>query len=232
MRDERRSRLHLWLGTLLYLAIGGVVTVLVSWALMVWGEYAFGGIEHDPDPSVVRDIGLGVPDDWDIHTIVVSKGTGTLGVLVTEMHWMGSTPGMSTESGNRSVQVIDAGWPKRAMRMRGPVDTRDPGLEPWATIRKGLPVDTGRSGSGLWELPRGLPLSVLPLGFFVNSCLYGCAAAFVVMIWKAVRFVRRFRRGRCVWCGYELGGVQPCPECGRTQTAERDDGEGTETRTA
>jgi hypothetical protein len=30
---------------------------------------------------------------------------------------------------------------------------------------------------------------------------------------------RRQRRGRCVWCGYDLGTLGQCPECGRVTKA-------------
>jgi hypothetical protein len=62
-----------------------------------------------------------------------------------------------------------------------------------------------------------LPTTVLWPGFALNTAFYGTLA---FLLWSAPGFVRkkrRRRRGLCAACGYELKGMQKCPECGRSK---------------
>ncbi len=83
----------------------------------------------------------------------------------------------------------------------------------------GLRIDTGfapRTQLGGPDLGDGLllPTAVLWPGFAVNAAFYAgvcwvlLAAPGVVVRW------RRRRRGRCAACGYDLTGLDACPECG------------------
>ena len=50
--------------------------------------------------------------------------------------------------------------------------------------------------------------------FAVNTASYGTLA---LLLWSAPGFVKRKRRkkrGLCVACGYDLKGIEKCPECG------------------
>ncbi len=59
-------------------------------------------------------------------------------------------------------------------------------------------------------LLRGLIGNPLIVGtaVFVVLCLGPYALILLRRLWRA-------RGGDCVWCGYQLKGVSPCPECGR-----------------
>jgi hypothetical protein len=90
------------------------------------------------------------------------------------------------------------------------------------TYRIGL--DRGAPGTrpapgvlGVWHPPStvGLRIEWIPAA---------CGVLLLsVVVLPAARRWRRRRRGACLLCGYELGGVSPCPECGVTpaQAEER-----------
>ena len=60
-----------------------------------------------------------------------------------------------------------------------------------------------------------MPLRPIPAGFAANTITY-----FLVLtaLWHGlVAFARRIRipPGRCRSCGYDVSGLELCPECGR-----------------
>jgi hypothetical protein len=81
-----------------------------------------------------------------------------------------------------------------------------------------LPVSRSLAATRPW-FARIWPNPVVPLrpiwpGFALDTAFYGTLA---FLLWSAPRFVkrtRRRRRGLCVVCGYDLRGMQKCPECG------------------
>jgi hypothetical protein len=54
---------------------------------------------------------------------------------------------------------------------------------------------------------------ILPT-LLVNTLFYGSIVFGLSLVPGVVRRWHRRRRGRCVACGYELAGVEVCPECG------------------
>lgn len=98
-------------------------------------------------------------------------------------------------------------------------------------VRAGLPlraltghfgVETHTKNGWLsWTVPELLgqaappPLRPIWPGFAVNTLAFGSV---VFLAWSAPGAIRRRMRGRrgsCVRCGYDLGGISgPCPECG------------------
>lgn len=59
-----------------------------------------------------------------------------------------------------------------------------------------------------------LPLIPIWWGFLANSAIYGFLMFYSFSGWRVVRRWRRIRAGACVACGYDLRGLQQCPECG------------------
>lgn len=65
-------------------------------------------------------------------------------------------------------------------------------------------------------IPRGLPLIPAPIGFTVDSVVFGIGWFLVLASVATSRRKWRLHRGRCAACGYALGGEfsNGCPECG------------------
>ncbi len=68
------------------------------------------------------------------------------------------------------------------------------------------------------DLPDVLPMVPLPLGFSINSALYGLLVLVVivlfVLVFKPFRRAQWRAKGLCGGCGYEIGDLAECPECG------------------
>ena len=64
-----------------------------------------------------------------------------------------------------------------------------------------------------------LRIGFVPLGLILNPLMFGVplwTLGFVLPMMLTVRRRRvRLRRGDCVWCGYAMGPLEVCPECGR-----------------
>ena len=59
-----------------------------------------------------------------------------------------------------------------------------------------------------------LPTRPLPLGFAVNSVVWSLPLLLPALFF-ACRRKRRQKLGHCLKCGYDAGGLDRCPECGR-----------------
>ncbi len=122
-----------------------------------------------------------------------------------------------------------AGWPMHAMMTEQYAIGPRPPIErvqdmPLISLRHGL-----RGGLILHHLPQhpllhplghhSLPLVPVWPGFAVNAAFY---AACVATLWLAAATThhilgtkrRRRKRGQCEACGYDLTGLEQCPECG------------------
>lgn len=129
-----------------------------------------------------------------------------------------------------------AGWPTHAMMTEQYAIGPRPPIErvqdmPLASLRHGL-----RGGLILHHQPQhpmlhplghhSLPLMPLWPGFAVNTAFY---AASIATLWLTIggsthllgTKKRRRKRGLCESCGYDIQGLETCPECG-TQSTERD----------
>ncbi|MFI4915897.1 MAG: hypothetical protein ACIAS6_05240 [Phycisphaerales bacterium JB060] len=105
----------------------------------------------------------------------------------------------------------------RAVLARPPKFSLLGGVELWHA--QGPPT----AQSNLWQTPHNpldrfaLPLLPLWPGFLLNTLFY---ALLLFIAWRGPGVVRRAvrrRRGRCVGCGYDRGGLDAdaaCPECG------------------
>lgn len=228
MPDQRQR--PAWPGvlrhTLVSLALGLVLTVLIAWGCSWWslGERSGAHFGFSGDPWI-RD----VPEDWPDSnglTMLVPRivapaggGIGVRGGRIRERQGMHHGIMMGGGAGGHSfvnddptyaVDVVEAGWPWKTMSHVGPTDTR-PGL---GAVDRGIPVP----GVEVLWLKEGRRLPLVPLGMaFAWSVLaWGGAAWLVWQGWRTPRRVRRWKRlrtGRCLACGYELAGLERCPEC-------------------
>ncbi|MFI4915896.1 MAG: hypothetical protein ACIAS6_05235 [Phycisphaerales bacterium JB060] len=140
------------------------------------------------------------------------------------------------------LMLVEAGWPRRAMAVGAyagwfgvddaPTFFATPARE-LATSTPTLSLHGGFDPLG-WRAPAmvmpgqtiatrnpvdrfALPLLPLWPGFLINTLFY---ALLLFSAWRlpgVLRRVVRRRRGRCVGCGYDRGGLDPdaaCPECG------------------
>ena len=65
--------------------------------------------------------------------------------------------------------------------------------------------------------PQLVPLGVVANPLLVGVPLWVLLFGLPYLIVLARRIVRA-RRGRCAWCGFEMGDSELCPECGRTRS--------------
>ncbi len=79
-----------------------------------------------------------------------------------------------------------------------------------------------RSESSLFDSSRNfrnrtIPIRPLPLGFALNTLLYGALMFSLMLALGVLRRWRRKRKGLCAWCRYDRAGLATataCPECG------------------
>jgi hypothetical protein len=110
------------------------------------------------------------------------------------------------------------GWPMRAF------ESPDPGFQGATTQAEFARAQTAAmSRPHSTKLPkflharpyRAFPTAIRPLGLAVDAVAFGGATALLWFGLATVRSARRRRAGRCLTCGYPVGGLSRCPECGR-----------------
>lgn len=134
-----------------------------------------------------------------------------------------------------SFEEREAGWPMRCLRVWW-VAGDDRLDTPGERIRGGVLAShwsypwgsTSFDASMMhWntEDEHAIPLTPMWVGLAINTVAWAAIwfvlvqlAMLPVWLWRRWRWKRRERRGRCLRCGYELGGTgdptRTCPECG------------------
>jgi hypothetical protein len=95
---------------------------------------------------------------------------------------------------------------------------------PWlAVYQSGSGRITPTSVSIDWP---GLPIRPLLLGFLCDTMLHAIGFFCLDLALTNVRRIRRWKRGRCPECGYDLRGqlAAGCPECGWNRTHDQAQG--------
>lgn len=129
-----------------------------------------------------------------------------------------------------SAHAIRAGWPMRSLFFTSASETESTMLDGnlKQTSRWSLEQDDGILSPVLrgietpsWILDRRqgkvferIPIAPIATGFAVNTILYSLMLACPWLLWACIRRNRYARGGRCVRCGYDITGVDVCPECG------------------
>lgn len=141
----------------------------------------------------------------------------------------------SRESGNGSGVTVYAfdrasfGWPRLALctdalevmtAADGNVAAPPAVTRVWeSALHRGVPLPLAERLAG-HEIR--LPVKVLWSGFVANTGLFGGGWGVLLAVRGAIGWQRRFRwrnRGCCEHCGYQVGGLAVCPECGKSRKA-------------
>lgn len=196
-----------WLVGVVLMACGAIATTAVCWWIADdFRLVARWSITLDEDGEWLFQ----QPSEWPATPIA----SGWKHSTVTTM---GNAIGSALIQGEE-VSVLQAevqyGWPLRAMTVREQV--KDPYGN--ATQVEMTWMDVGVDAYGEHSGRSPMPLKPLWLGFVINSVL--AASMFAVVLWTfgpiRKRFVQdvRIHRGLCGGCGYEIGDLVVCPECG------------------
>jgi hypothetical protein len=200
VRVPRPAALRRWILKLaLCLLAGAMITWGAAWGCALWMPPA------GQRPSDLPPVSMGLPED-------LAKGWTD-----AQLSWVYWSPVHETrvwhifysEGPGRTLSLTDFGWPFHSMHGAR-------GSPLYDLIRRSTLL---RPPS--WLLPNerclGLPVTVLPRGFAINTLI---AAGVVLGLVEGFAFARgRVRRakGRCPSCGYDRKGLAmdaACPECG------------------
>ncbi len=231
--SKRRSiaRRLLWRG-LVALALGPVVAVLVAWGLALTTDQQSSGASSS---GVVARTGKGVLEArwysarngmervyWEstlnVGSTLVPTGPDKIDVqtLARVPRWStlrGTPPAPEDVAGLLRIEV-GWGWPWVAMSYR--YDRMGTSwTSPIKNVRRAIPLGE-RTLSASTQV-RALPLAPGP-GLVANSLVFGLGVFVLLLLpWGLLgwsRALHRRRRGLCPTCGYDLAGVDRCPECG------------------
>lgn len=228
----RRSRSRIVARLVVFLLIGAAVNVLVAWGIcnyrpvpyepllgeetqrVLKNEWPLPDAEAWPPPtSVIHVWSLGESHIQAYRTLTpdavvdpeIPFAAQRAGYSHSMYRWSCGLPMHSLESRLISSMMYPT-WDE-AMRNK-----RSGWLGEYVVIHGSI----GPFGGPFEQI--ALPLRPRPLGFAVNTIFYALIAfglwSGLVGAIGSVRRSRRRRRGRCIACGYELGGVSTCPECG------------------
>lgn len=180
-----------------------------------------------------------VPDEWTKtsphagYSLMAIRRASGFGVEQTRIDVINSAWSETSRCGR--VFVIECGWPFVALGAEalkeGTVSLGNPPQAPefpfsleldtgvevtwhWAFMAPEF-VDPDGTGYGWGDpLPRVVPLRVLPVGFALGTVFWSGVIAGPGALFRLARRRRRQRRGVCAGCGYEVGELASCPECG------------------
>jgi hypothetical protein len=187
------------------LALGFVTSLTLSFvSSLLWNPLSRTLVGEQPAPDFVA----GSSSDKLVFT-------RTWGMGITYEEWF------DNETGGRIIDVEEfrAGWPMRAFLWRSVMLS---GAED-STGRLFLPAAISPKGRGYrTELATGsntrerVVVPALPIwrGLAINTGLFALVFWGVYYFPRRAKQLARHRRGQCSRCGYYLGELAMCPECG------------------
>ena len=211
-----------------FLLLGAITTVVVSWGFALWGSFRFGSssqyYSHATQPRWLLSVHTGV----GVTRVSVTPNNELWGER-SPTYRPGMIPYWSAARRRPGAEVFEDplgpwtleyayGWPFRsglAVVRRNVHEA--PGVRNRNNkfaIVTGIKVLEEQSGEPLAY--RTLPTRPILVGFVANSVMYASALWLLLFApGQLRRFIRR-KRGHCIKCGYDLRGAEheACPECG------------------
>ncbi|MEM9372020.1 MAG: hypothetical protein AAGA55_00110 [Planctomycetota bacterium] len=212
-------------------------TVLCAWIPALWastGTFASLAMSNTNNPTDAAGIWRGrVPAEWGprpLSTTTIGIGrarpngvriVGSRIRYVQGDHLGVSTgaatgPTFSTTGAGRLLDQYEIGWPWKIMMSVGSEDNR-----PSASAGAARWYDRGIAVPAFEPLgmkpDRTIPVRPIWSAFALMFVSWIMVLALAVLAWKApsrIRRHRRNRRGLCRECGYNIDGMDGCPECG------------------
>ncbi len=190
----------------IFFIVGLLLSVAIAWGCAMWSPNTLPSqrlTKQDVPPRM-----LSILEHPLRYDSIFAERFSHLGYDMTFL-WTDTHQSDNTSSLTPQFALYRAGWPMFCLE--GEADPlREPGAV-WPKSQAGIPF--ARSNV------RRLPLRPRWIGLLVNSTLYGFAAFFVWHIAMHAPRWRRWRRGQCTQCGYDVratiaDGRPACPECG------------------
>lgn len=192
---------------LVFLALGAALNVAVAWACQIFSSTVSVELIEAPDPRIVPPARTGSAGSFGARQRAEGFGRTNYWYLAAfqPLQQVRGVRGSDPDLG-----LFQAGWPMRSLESRS-----GPGWRPVADNERAWAFKYGGSSTPKWLMDHQLPLYPLWVGFTVNTIFWGGAIPPAAFAFRRIRGVRRRGRGQCTGCGYPLGGVTVCPECGR-----------------
>ncbi len=194
--------------------VGFLVNVVVAWGLAVWAQVD----AHRPDFGA-----SGQPLVWPLRGLPGQPEAPDT-VLSAEWPWWRGQTFVVRTNGNPQddgyfMSSVRAGMPVRSLEWVAAGKARAGAQERFWNMPTGLKTNS----RGLFGAVPGARLPLRPIlpGFIVNTLFYAGLALAAVAVPRSLRRRRRAKRGRCIACGYEVGGIAVCPECGVASSPRR-----------
>lgn len=198
------------------LALSIVAGLLAQAGLAMLAWWGIPGVPPQRAPqgvlaSVWRDR---LPSDLGPPAMVVTlEGIGRTYSQITWNKKKGEDDGL--------LGVIEGGWPFRSMT-GSYLNVRRSGT--WEYSRWWT-AEVPKAVRPSWHLKDGqgpftiMPLRPLVVGTALNTLVWGGLffGGWVLVDWRRTR--ARVQRGECTRCGYPMGSLPRCPECGHRPTA-------------
>ncbi len=222
MRTLRVKRL------ILCLLVGSIVTVATSWlisaayARRVLGGWGIVSEQVNAPGQVIRELPTGMPLPGSYPRATWTSRSESFGrVTLRAMGSQGWTPGQVMGEGYPEApqrawagEQVRLGWPMAALERRSWDAYVIPGESDAPLDELASPLGAIDLGLASGRADHGYPLIPVWPGFVVNVLAYGAICWMLLTApGVAVRW-RRKRRGLCRGCGYDMTGVETCPECG------------------
>lgn len=198
----------------LFALLGAIITALLAWMFAALGSVARPGriaIANSKMNIEAGDWPINVPRHWpEPHLTVSLSGRG-----VECDHAFGT--GLMRDY---QVSVLRTGWPLKALQWTNLIVMDLEKGESHETLGWGIDVPAwleayAEDSTGGMHMRRRLPLEPVWPGFALNVAMFGGGLWLILRGRGAVRRHLRTKRGQCRECGYPIGSLQVCSECGR-----------------